>query len=220
MSIKILLADDHRLMREGLHDLLTREPDFTVVGEAATGEETVQLVRKLQPDVVLMDIAMPALSGAEATRRILCGPWPPKIIALSMYMEKQFVTDMLRAGASGYVLKDCAFSELALAIRTVAQGKTYLSPDIADLVVEEAVQHAGSSTSSEESAFKVLTLREREVLQLLADGHTTKKIAAMLGVSVKTIETHRQHIMEKLDLRSVAALTKYAVRMGLTTIDK
>ncbi len=220
MSIKILLADDHRLMREGLHDLLMREPDFTVVGEAATGKETVHLVRKLQPDVVLMDITMPDLGGIEATRRILCAPSPPKIIALSMHMEKEFITDMLRAGASGYVLKDCAFSELALAIRTAAQGKTYLSPDIADLVVEEAVQNADSSTSSEDLAFAVLTPREREVLQLIAEGRTTREIAAALGVSVKTIETHRQHIMEKLDLRSVAALTKYAVRVGLTSLDK
>ncbi len=220
MSIKILLADDHRLLREGLRDLLAREADFTVVGEAANGEETVQLVRTLQPDVVLMDIAMPGLSGIEATRRIVRGASSPKVVALSMHMEKEFITDMLRAGASGYVLKDCGFEELALAIRAAAQGKTYLSPDIADLVVEEAVQHAGSSASSEDPAFAVLTSREREVLQLLAEGLSTKEIAATLGVSVKTIETHRQHIMEKLGLRSVAALTKYAVRMGLTPLDK
>jgi len=214
MAIKIVLADDHQIVREGLRTILNREPDLEVVAEADDGRTTVRLARELRPQVVIMDIAMPDLNGIEATRQILAECAGVKVIALSMHSDRQFVINMLKAGASGYLLKDCALEELIRAIRAVMRNQTYLSPAISDVVVKDLMQ----GVSQGDSAFTLLTAREREVLQLLAEGKSTQKIADSLHVSVKTVETHRQQIMRKLEIHSVAELTKYAIREGLTSL--
>ncbi len=216
MSISILLADDHKIIRDGLRALLEKERDMKVVGEAENGRTTVQFVRTLLPDVVIMDIGMPDLNGIEATRQIVAISRRVKVIALSMHSDKRFVKGMLGAGASGYLLKDCAFEELAQSIRAVYANRTYLSPKIAGIVVEGYVS---PPSTPDASAASILTPRQREVLQLFAEGKTTKEIAFHLGVSVKTIETHRQKIMDKLGTHSIAELTKYAIREGLTMLD-
>jgi DNA-binding NarL/FixJ family response regulator len=215
MIIKILLADDHRIMRDGLSALLKNEPDMEVVAESDNGREAVEMSRKLKPTVVVMDLSMPGLNGVDATRQILALDDNVKVIALSMHADKRFVIGALSAGASGYVLKDCAFEDLVRAIHTVAMNRTYLSPNIAGIVVESCMHSQPSPSES----FPLLTPREREVLQLLTEGASVKKIAPLLRVSAKTVETHRQHIMEKLNTRSVAELTKYAIREGLTSLD-
>jgi DNA-binding NarL/FixJ family response regulator len=214
MTIKIILVDDHKLMREGLRALIENEPNMAVIAEAQEGRTAVQLAAKMSPDVVVMDVSMPDLNGIDATRRILAGGARTKVLALSMHVDRRFVTEMLNAGASGYLLKDCAFEELIHAIRTVAGNSTYLSPRITDIVLQDYVRRGAKN---EDAALSVLTVREREVLQLLAEGKRTKEIASLLGVSVKTIETYRQQIMEKLEIRSIAELTKFAVREGLTS---
>ena len=216
MGVRVLLADDHQIMREGLRSLLAKEKEIAVVSEATNGRQAIELARKLKPDVVVMDITMPDLNGIEATQRIVSHEPAPGVLALSMHSDKRFITQMLRAGASGYLLKDCALEELAFAIRTVAAHKIYLSPAIAGLVTEELVR---PMTSTDSGVRVSLTFREREVLQLFAEGHSTKAIAAKIKVSVKTVETHRQNVMAKLDLHSVAELTKYAVREGLTSLE-
>jgi two-component system response regulator NreC len=216
MTIRILLADDHKIVREGLRSLLDGQRDMQVVAEAEDGRTAVTLTRKLAPHVVVMDIGMPDLNGIEATRQICAVKGPVKVIALSMHSDSRFVLRMFEAGASGYVLKDAAFEELARAVREVFADRTYVSPAVADIVVDEYVRRHGGSGAA---AASPLTPREREVLQLLAEGWSTKGIAAHLKVSVKTVETHRQHIMEKLDIHSVAELTKYAVREGLTSLN-
>jgi DNA-binding NarL/FixJ family response regulator len=215
VKLRILLADDHKIVRDGLRNLLEKDPEIVVVGEAEDGREALQLARKLAPDVVVMDIAMPDLNGIEATRQILAEMPKVKIVALSMHSDKRYVSEMLKAGAAGYLLKDCAFEELSTAIRTIARGKIYLSPGIAGVVLEDYIR-TGSAAAG--TAFSLLSDREREVLQLMAEGRTTKEVAAQLHVSVKTIETHRTHIMAKLDIHSIAALTKYAIREGLTSL--
>lgn len=214
--MRILLADDHQILREGLKGLLARQPDMQVVGEAADGRTTVRMASELAPDVVVMDIGMPGLNGVEATRQIAAHHPGVRVIALSMHSDRRYVTEMLRAGAAGYLVKDSAFEELAQAVNAVAAGKVYLSPSVADAVVDHHVRGGGGG---EPSVFAVLTPREREVLQLLAEGQATKQVAASLDVSVKTVETHRRQIMEKLDLHSVAELTKYAIREGLTSVE-
>jgi two-component system, NarL family, response regulator NreC len=203
-------------MREGLRTLIEKQPDMKVVAEAENGRTVVQLAQKLVPEVVVMDIGMPDLNGIEATRQILSHNPKVKVIALSMHSAKRFVVEMLKAGASGYLLKDCAFEELALAIRTAIVNKVYVSPSINDMMIKEYVHNL---SESEFSVASILTPREREVLQLLAEGKTTKQIAASLKVSVKTIETYRQQIMHKLNLHSVAELTKYAIREGITSLE-
>ena len=203
-------------MREGLRSLIEKQPDMEVVAEAENGRMAVQLVRKLFPEVVVMDIGMPDLNGIEATRQILANNPKVKVIALSMHSAKRFVIEMLKAGSSGYLLKDCAFEELALAIRTVIANQIYVSPGITDMVIKDYVHNL---SKTEFSVASILTPREREVLQLLAEGKTTKQIAVSLNVSVKTIETYRQQIMHKLDLHSVAELTRYAIREGITSLE-
>ena len=215
MTIKILLADDHQIVREGLNAILAKHPDLKVVGEAADGRTAVRLARDLAPDVVIIDIGMPDLNGIEATRQIVAEVPGVKVIALSMHADKQFVSGMLKAGAAGYLLKYCASEELLQAIQTVRANRVYLSPDLVGLVVEDYVQQLEGRDAS---AFKVLTPREREVLQLLAEGRTTREIAARLHVSVKTIEVHRKQMMDKLGLQSLAELIKYAIREGLTSL--
>lgn len=216
MGVKVLIADDHQIVRQGLRTLLEKQPDIRVVAEADDGRATVRLVREVDPDVVIMDVAMPDLNGIEATRQIISEFPKVKVIALSMYADRRFVVNMLKAGASGYLLKECAFEELVRAIRLVLTHKTYLSPGVTDIVVKDYVQGA---PPAEPSVFSVLSPREREVLQLMAEGKSTNQIADCLHVSVKTIETHRQQVMHKLNIHSVAELTKYAIREGLTTLE-
>lgn len=213
MSIKVLLADDHQIIREGLRSLVDRETDMDVVAEADNGRQAVQLNEKHTPDVVIMDINMPDLNGMEATRQIMSTTPSVKIVALSMLSDQRFITGMIKAGASGYLLKDCAFKELSQAIRTVADGKIYLSPAISGAIREFVSELPEVGATSVD-----LTAREREVIQLIAEGKSTKEIAEVLHVSVKTIETHRQNVMRKLRISSVAELTKYAIREGLTSI--
>jgi DNA-binding NarL/FixJ family response regulator len=215
MSIKILLSDDHRIMRSGLRSLLDKEPDMEVVAEADNGRSTVRLARKLSPDVVIMDITMPDLNGIEASRQILSEVPDVKVVALSMHSDEQFIMEMLNAGASGYLLKDCAFEELCLAIRAVVANQNYLSPAITSIVVKD---YRRELSRAEPLGTPMLTPREREVLQLVAEGKTSKKIASLLHVSMKTVEAHRHQIMDKLNLRSVAELTKYAIRKGITSL--
>lgn len=216
MTIRVLIADDHTIMRAGLRSLLEKEDQIEVVAEAENGRRAVQLAVEHEPDVVVMDVSMPDLNGIEATSQVLESLPEAKVIALSMHTDKRFVMGMLRAGASGYLLKDCASQELANAIVSVASNKKYLSPDIAGVVIEDSLyglQQEGETVSS------LLSAREREVLQLIAEGWSTKQIAAHLYVSVKTIETHRRQIMKKLDLHNIADLTKYAIREGLTSVE-
>lgn len=216
MSIRILLADDHKVMRQGLRNLLEQQSDFEVVAEAPDGRTAVELAEEWHPDVALVDIGMPDLNGVEAARRIIEASRHTYVIALSMHSDRMHVTNMLEAGASGYMLKDCEFDELARAIRTVAEGEVYLTPRVSNVVLETYVR--GRHTQ-DPPQLPQLTPREREVLQLIAEGNTTKQIAATLGVSVKTIETHRANTMRKLDVRSVAELTKAAIREGLTSVE-
>jgi two-component system response regulator NreC len=216
MSYRIVLADDHRLMREGLKTLIAGESDLEVVGEAEDGRTAVSLALDLEPDLVIMDVAMPGLNGIEATRQILKQVPKVRIIALSMHSDRRFVGEMLKVGASGYLLKDGAFDELVRAIRAVLGGQTYLNPRVASIVIEHHVRRPRAETSS---VWSVLTSREREVLQLLSEGKTSKQIAAQLHISAKTVESHRRQITDKLGLRSVAELTKYAIREGLTSLE-
>jgi DNA-binding NarL/FixJ family response regulator len=215
MNIRIILADDHKIVREGLRTLIERQPDMEVVAEAENGRRVMDLAREFSPDVIIMDIAMPDLNGIDATRHIVVEFPNVKVVVLSMYCDKRFVVEVLKAGASGYLLKDCAFEELAHAIRSVIAGEVYLSSKVASVIIKDYMRHL---PEDESSAFYVLTAREREVLQLLAEGKTTKQIASLLHISVKTVETHRRQIMSKLDIHSIAELTKYAIREGLTSL--
>ena len=214
MVTRVVLADDHTIMRRGLKLLLESFEDLEVVGEAQDGRTVIELVRTLSPDLVVMDVEMPDLNGIEATRKVLAEKPDVKVLALSMHSEKRFVLEMLKAGARGYLLKDSALEELSVAIRAAQAGRTYLSPAVTGAVIEE---YAAQVPKSEMSVFTVLTEREREVLQLLAEGRSAKEVAAELHVSRRTVETHKQHIMDKLEIRSIAELTKYAIREGLTS---
>jgi DNA-binding NarL/FixJ family response regulator len=216
MRHKILLVDDHQILRQGLVALLAKENDLDVVGEASDGRSAVALAKQLQPNIVVMDVAMPDLNGIDATRQILAELPQTKIIALSMHADKRFVMGMLKAGASGYLLKHCALEELVNAIRVVLSHRTYLSPDIASLVVENFIHH---NAPGDTSAFDILSLREREVLQLYAEGKITRQIAELLHISIKTVESHRKQIMDKLGFQSFAELIKYAIREGLTSLE-
>jgi len=214
--MRVLLADDHNIVRSGLRSLLDAEPDIEVVAEASDGREAVELATQQSVDIVVMDLAMPNLNGIEATRQILARSPATKVIALSMHSDRRFVARALQVGASGYLLKDCAAEDLVRTIRSVAAGRTYLSPQISELVVEDYVSGLAEDDSS---ALAVLTPRQREVLQLLAEGKSTKEIASALYVSPKTVETHRYHIMSKLGIENLAGLVKYAIREGLTSFD-
>ena len=216
MNVRIVIADDHKLLREGLSSLLSQQPDMQVVGQATNGREAVQLAERELPDVVVMDVSMPDLNGIDATRQIISRSRKTKVIALSMHSDRQFVAEMFRAGARGYLLKDSAFEELADAITRVAENDTFIAPKISGFDPAELTR---KEDGGELLMRPRLSEREREVLQLMAEGKGTKEIAADLGVSAKTIETHRQHLMEKLDMYSVAELTKFAIRQGLTTLD-
>ena len=216
MSIRVILADDHTIVRHGLSKLIQQQENMEVIAQAGDGHSTVELTRDLSPDMVIMDIGMPDLNGIDATQQIIHDLPQVKVIGLSMHSGKKYVIEMLKAGASGYLLKDCALEELIIAINTVAEGKIYLSPSITDVVVENYVRN---SKKKENSAFSLLSQREREVLQLMAEGKTTKQIGMRLHISPKTVEGHRLRLMEKLNMDSVAQLTKYAIQEGLTSLE-
>jgi DNA-binding NarL/FixJ family response regulator len=216
MKIKILLADDHKIVREGLSTLIEKQSDMEVMAEVDNGRAAVHFAQKLSPDVVIMDIGMPGLNGIEATRQI-CRELPgTKVIALSMHADKRFVIEMLNAGAEGYLLKSSAFEELVHAVHAVMAQKSYVSSPLAGILVKYSRRPL---PKKEFSVFFILTRREREVLQLVAEGNCTKEIADHLHVSVKTIETHRLQIMKKLEIFSIAELTKFAIREGLTSVN-
>jgi DNA-binding NarL/FixJ family response regulator len=212
--IRIVVADDHRLIREGLCALIQSEPDMEVVGEAANGRDLVALVAKKLPGVVLMDVTMPQLNGVEATRQIIDVGSPARVIAVSMHNDRHVVQSILDAGAVGYVLKDAAFDELADAVRIVNSGKTYLSPSVDRQAVDRVAARPKKRASG-----SPLSAREREVLQLVAEGHSTRVIAQELHIGIKTVETHRRQVMNKLEIFSVAGLTKYAVRNGMSSLE-
>lgn len=212
--MKILLVDDHEIMREGICALLRKHPEMEVIGQAADGRTAVDMVKQLQPDVVVMDIGMPNLNGIEATHQMVAENPHIKVMALSTHSDGSVVAKMIKAGATGYMLKESAFSELLDGLRTMAEGKTYLCSKISKVVFADYINLL---TNPRTEALDCLTCREREVLQLVAEGHTTKDIAKALRLSPKTVDSHREHIMEKLDIRNVASLTKYAIREGLTT---
>jgi two-component system response regulator NreC len=211
MNIRILLADDHEILRHGLSRSFQQTEDIEVIGQAKDGHTAVELARELSPTIIVMDIGMPDLNGVEATRQITKESPRVKIIGLSMHSSNKYVREMFKAGASGYLLKDCPFDELTKAIRTVAEGKAYVSPSIGETVIKNYVGEL-----EEETAFSVLSQREREVLQLLSEGKTTKQVAGQLHISPKTVEAHRLRIMNKLKIDNIAQLTKYAIQEGLT----
>lgn len=215
MSLRIILVDDHVVIREAIRDIIVQEDDFEVIAEAGDGREAVKYATELLPDVVVMDISMPNLNGVEATRQIVSSCRQVSVLVLSMHSDRILVTEMLKAGATGFIEKNCTFSEMITAIRTVGSGRTYLSPTIANLVVDGFL---GKSANPDSAVFSVLSPREREVLQLLAEGKSTKDIAFQLNVSVSTIETHRRQLKNKLNIKSFAGLIKFAIKEGLTTL--
>jgi DNA-binding NarL/FixJ family response regulator len=210
-TVRILLADDHTLVRAGIRALLDKLPDVQVVAEATDGRDALNLVKTHQPHVVLMDIAMPGMNGLEATRRMVKEFPRTNVLILSMHASEEYVWQALRGGAAGYLLKGAELAELALAIKAVTHGETYLSPPISKQVIKDYVRRVGG----EETLFERLTSRQREILQLIAEGTTTKNIAEALKISVKTVETHRAQLMERLDIHDVAGLVRYAIKIGL-----
>ncbi|MCA9726917.1 MAG: response regulator transcription factor [Candidatus Eisenbacteria bacterium] len=216
MKVRILLADDHKMFRDGLRPLLEHHRELTVVGEASDGQEVLTLVERHTPDLVVLDVSMPGLNGVEAARCIKEKHPGVRIAMLSMHADRRFVLESLKAGANAYLLKDDAFEELVRAIPRIMAGQIVLAESIGERVIQEYLSLVAETPGS---AFARLSPREREVLQLIAEGRTTKEIAAAHDVSVKTVETQRKQIMDKLDLHSVAELTKYAIREGLTSLE-
>lgn len=214
--IRILLADDHTLVRAGIRSLIKSMEGIGVIAEAADGREALRLVKAHRPDVVLMDIAMPGLNGLEATARISKKFPYVRVIVLSMHLNEEYVLQALRAGAAGYMVKGADAAELEIAIRAVARGETYLSPVVSKHVVTDYIQRVSGETTS----LELLTPRQREVLQLIAEGYSTKKIAHTLKISVKTVETHRMQLMERLDIHDIAGLVRHAIRVGLVKPDQ
>lgn len=212
---RVLLADNHTLVRAGLRALLQNIEGIQVIAEAGDGREALRLIAEHQPDVVLMDIAMPEMNGLEATAHVVKEFPQVRVIMLSMHANEEYVLQALRIGAMGYLLKDAGISELELAIKAISQGETYLSPAVSKHVVANYLQRVGNEPSSLEQ----LTSRQREILQLIAEGKSTKEIAELLYISVKTVETHRMQLMKRLDIHDVAGLVRYAIRMGLVISD-
>ncbi len=214
MTIRVLIADDHAIVRHGLTRSIENEEDMEVVGQVDEGHKAVEMARELTPTIVVMDISMPDLNGIEATRLIRRESPQSRVIALSMHSSRRYVREMFKAGAMGYLLKDCDFDELVEAIRSVASGQMYITPTVAEAVLGSCLQEDGLD---QDGAFSLLTPREREVLQLIAEGHSTKQVARRLYISPKTVEAHRLKVMNKLDIDNVAQLTKYAIQEGLTS---
>lgn len=222
-SIRILIADDHTLVRGGIRALLQEMPGVTVVAEASDGREALRLVEELQPQIVLMDIAMSGMNGLEATLRIKRDFPQVKVVILSMHTNEEYVLQVLRSGASGYLLKDAGIAELEIALKAVERGETYLSPPISQRVISDYVRRVKIETEQNETEGAVgldrLTPRQREILQLIAEGHTTQDIAETLNISVKTVETHRMQLMERLDIHDIAGLVRFAVKVGLISLN-
>ncbi len=217
-KIKVLLAEDHTIVRKGIRSLLDAEPDIEVVGEASDGREAVEKVEKLAPDVVLMDITMPQLNGLEATRQIKKLFPEIKVLGLTMYTNEEYIFQLLQAGASGYLVKQSAPAELVSAIQAVYRGDSFLSPLISKTLIDEYLKHSGN-TGHQEDSYDKLTIREREVLQLLTEGHSNRDIAETLHISLKTVGVHRVNIMEKLNIHNTTELVKYALRKGIISLD-
>ncbi|MEO7002549.1 MAG: response regulator transcription factor [Ktedonobacterales bacterium] len=212
-KIRVLLADDHTILRAGLRMMLNAQPDIEVIGEASDGRQTINEAQRLQPDVILMDITMPECNGIEATRQVKRLVPETRVLALTMHENEEYLFQMLRAGAAGYILKEAADTELISAIRVVSAGRFYLSPSAQSMMVGDYLQRVRSG--EERDSYSALTEREREILKLVAEGHTNNQIAERLFISPKTVDTHRTHIMDKLNLHSRAELVKYAMRRGL-----
>jgi len=215
-TLRIVLADDHALVRAGIRALLERLPGIEVVGEAENGREALEVIQRHAPDVVLLDISMAHLGGLEALPRIVKDFPATKVVILSGHSNEEYVLRALKYGAAGYMVKDAAAEELGLAIKAVVQGSIYLSPFVSRTVVESYLERS----AGRESVLEQLTARQREVLQLTAEGRNTKEIAGLLGVSVKTAEAHRLQIMDRLDIHDVAGLVRYAIRTGLASVEK
>jgi len=215
-KIKVLVADDHTILRQGIKALLENQEGIEVVGEAKDGREAIKVTEELLPDVIMMDIAMPGLNGLEATRRIKKKFPKMKVLVLTMYANEEYIFQILNAGANGYLVKETAFQDLISAIKAVYRGESFMSPSISKKVVNGYIQHA---REDKKKSCEVLTPREREVLQLIAEGNSSKKIAAALFISPKTVETHRTHIMDKLNIHNRSGLIKYAIRKGMVDID-
>jgi DNA-binding NarL/FixJ family response regulator len=216
VSVRVLIADDHAIVRQGLRSLIESRTEMRVVGEASNGRMAVQLARDCSPHVVVMDVTMPDMNGIEATRQLVKGAKQIRVVALSMHSERRLVVEMLRAGASAFVLKEYVFDELLNAIQSALADGKYLSPKLVGIMVDD---YARKSVPADPSPASALTTREREVLQLLAEGDTMRGISLKLHVSIKTIETHRKNVMKKLGTHSIAELTKHAIREGLTSLD-
>lgn len=216
MSIRVLLVDDHKLMREGLRSLLEVQPNIEVVGEAGDGQTALKMALEIKPNIVIMDVTIPNMNGIEVTQLITAQTSHVKVLALSMHSDRRYVTRILRAGASGYLLKDCASEELIQAIFTIVHNRTFLSPIMAKITEEDNVYKLSTNKSL---FFYVLSPRQREVLKLMVEGNTTKQIASSLRLSVKTIETYRQQIKDKLNINSIAELTKFAICEGISSLD-
>jgi DNA-binding NarL/FixJ family response regulator len=217
-KIKVVIAEDHTIVRKGLCALLEGEPDIEVIGEAENGREAIKIVEKLLPDVVVMDIAMPGLNGLDTTRQLKKRIPKLKILILTMHDNEEYIFETLRAGASGYLIKRSAPNELISAIQSVYRDESFLSPAISKKVIDGFVQRGGQAVIEHED-YKKLTAREREVLQLIAEGNANREISRLLHISIKTVESHKAHIMEKLDIRNIAELTRYAIRKGLINLD-
>jgi len=216
MSTKVLVADNHGILRQGIGALIEKHSDIEVVGEADNGLTAVEMTRKIRPDVVLMDVTMPELNGVEATRQIKSELPNVKVLALSVHAKREFVLDMIKAGVSGYMLKECVFDDLVQAIKIVVAGHSYLSPQIASIVLDGITRDNAFNNGGRDR--ETLTTREKHILQLLTEGKSAKQIASQLGLSIKTIEASRRQIMERTEVDNLADLTKYAIRQGLTTI--
>ena len=216
MSIRIVIADENRIIRKGIKALLTPEADMEVIGEAKTGQESLHLAKKLAPDVVIIDISLPDMNGIDATARMVSEMPSTRVMALSKHKSENSILNMFKAGASGYILKDCSLEELTDGIRAVADGNKYLCQRITGVVISDYLRRCSSSDNGNVSP---LSKREREVLRLLSEGESSKDIAAKLEISTKTIETHRRRITSKLGIKGIAGLTKYAIREGITSLD-
>ena len=222
-ELRILLADDHTLVRGGIRALLNALPGVLVIAEASDGREAFRLVENVHPDIVLMDIAMSGMNGLEATTRITKEFPEVKVIILSVHKNEEYVLQALRSGASGYLLKDAGIAELEIAIKAVARGETYLSPPVSKQIISDYVRRVDIELESEgagkEPSLERLTPRQREILQLIAEGNTTHDISKTLNISVKTVETHRMQLMERLDIHDIAGLVRFAIKSGLVILD-
>jgi two-component system response regulator NreC len=216
-KIKVLVADDHTILRQGIKSLLANEEEIEVIGEAKDGREALTIIEETLPDVILMDIAMPGLNGLEATRRIKKKFPRMKVLVLTMYTNEEYIFQILNAGANGYLVKETAFQDLISAIKAVYKNEAFMSPSISKKVINSYIKRA---QNDEEVTCEVLTTREREILQLIAEGNSSKKIAELLFISPKTVETHRTHIMDKLNIHNRTGLVKYAIRKGIVDVDK